>query len=86
MFQYAYNLYGGLLRSAQNFLDWKKINQEKVSDNYRLCFSLAMLVYKYLVRLIIFQWMNACPEEMIKNERNGEGIGAISIEKYFKDR
>ena len=83
MLQCVYNLYGGLLRSAQKCLDWKKIKPAKVSDNYRLCCSLAMLVYEELTRLLLFQYMNVCPEEMIENERNGEGIGAISMAQGF---
>ena len=47
--QLSCNLYGGLLRSAQKCLDWKKMTPTKVPDNHRLHFcSLDMLVHEDL--------------------------------------
>ena len=83
MLQCVYNLYGGLLRSAQTCIDWKKIKAAKVSDNYRLCCSLAMLLYEETTRLLLFQYMHTCEDGIIDNDKTDEGLGAISMAQGF---
>ena len=86
MLQCIYNLYGGLLGVSQKCVEWKKIKPAKVSDNYRLCCSLAMLVYEEITRLLLIQYMNTVADDTIKKDNNdGEGIGAISIAQGFLD-
>ena len=83
MLQCIYNLYGGLLRCSQICVDWKKIKVAKVSDNYRLCCSLAMIVYEEITRMLLFQYLNTCNESTCDNDQEREGIGAIHIAQGF---
>ena len=86
MLQCIFNLYGGLLRVSQKCVEWKKIKVAKVSDNYRLCCSLAMLVYEEITRLLLIQFMNTVPDDTIDNDSNdGLGLGAVTIAQRFLD-
>ena len=57
MLQVVYTIYKSLLSTVQQCLGWKRVNNQKVSDNYRLCLSMVNLLYEELFRYLFFTFL-----------------------------
>jgi len=79
MLQSIYIIYGSLLSVGQTCLEWKKLKPAKVSDNYRLCCSLAFIVYEEITRLLMFQYMSQLQPEFVNSYDHNDPIKAIVL-------
>ena len=71
--------------AGQKCLDWKKLKPAKVSDNYRLCCSLAFLMYEEITRLMMFKYMNELDDDVVNRMETDDPIHAVTIAKGLID-
>ena len=79
MLQTIYILYGNLLLTSQHCVEWKKLRPAKVSDNYRLCCSLAFIVYEEITRLLMFKYFSTLPKETVNEVDDMDPLHAITL-------
>ena len=85
MLQSIYILYGSLLYVGQTCIEWKKLKPAKVSDNYRLCRSLAFLVYEEITRLLMFKYMSGLEDDFTDGLDENDPIKAIALARGLID-
>ena len=85
MLQSIYILYGSLLGVSQKCVEWKKLKPAKVSDNYRLCCSLAFVVYEEITRLLMFKYISSVVPDLLHNIDNADPLIAITLARGMID-